>query len=76
MRIMCNFATLGREPKLPGLNIMNEDEVKFFVKKVSEMRNAQNRYFYTREKFDLVCSKSIEREVDKLITQMTIKLWK
>lgn len=40
-----------------------------FIELVKKMRDCQNRYFRTRDKADLISSKTVEKEVDTFIRE-------
>lgn len=44
-----------------------------FVMRVAEMRDAQRKYFKTRDYADLDKSKKLEREVDKMLADFASK---
>ena len=49
--------------------VIGDSEIKKFVELVRKMRDAQKRYFKTRDKTVLSESKALERDVDSWIQE-------
>lgn len=46
-------------------------DIKTFIADVDAMREAQRRYFRTRELYDLDAARALERRVDAALEQLT-----
>lgn len=71
--IRINCVVVQSTEKIPGVKAIDDQittitfEPSPFVKKVKEMREAQQEYFRTRSKDVLARAKRLESEVDKLL---------